>query len=151
MPSAIAKANKNFLCYYLARVLRMLYKNADCDHVEGLQTIMKSCDASILDDIPDKIGKLSGHIFLCYCLARVLRMLYKNVDCDHVEGLQTIMKSCDASILDYIPDKIGKLSGRIIRKWWASHGLPYVTELFHVTPKVRMFYNCYDVCVQCWY
>jgi hypothetical protein len=30
----------------------MLYDNG-CDHIEGLQTIMSSCDASILEDLPD--------------------------------------------------------------------------------------------------
>jgi hypothetical protein len=96
MSSAIAKANKNFLCYYLAGVLTMHYENADCGHVEGLQTIMNSCDASILDDIPEEIEKLSR---------------------------------C------------------IVRKWWASHGMPYVMELFCVTPEVRMFWDCYNVYV----
>jgi hypothetical protein len=93
MPSAIAKANNNFLCYYIAGVLRMLYESANCSHIEELQTIMNSCNASILDDIPDDLGKLSR---------------------------------------------------RIVRKWWASHGLPYVTDLFRITPEVRMFFTCCD-------
>lgn len=61
--------------------------------------------------------------FICYCVAGVLRMLYENV-CGHVEGLQTIMASCDALILEDIPDEIGKPTSRIVRKWWAKHGLP---------------------------
>jgi hypothetical protein len=64
-------------------------------------------------------------------------MLYDN-DCSYVEELQTIMNSCDASILDGIPDEIGKLYGRIVRKWWATHGLPYVIEIFHITLEVKM-------------
>jgi hypothetical protein len=56
-------------------------------------------------------------------------MLYKN-HCGHVEELQTIMNSCDASILDDILDEIGKLSWWIIRKWWATHGLPYIMGVF---------------------
>jgi hypothetical protein len=64
-------------------------------------------------------------------------MLYDN-DCRHVEELQTIMNSCDASILDDILNEIGKLSRSIVRKWWATHGLPYVIEIFHVTLEVRM-------------
>jgi hypothetical protein len=47
LPATIAKANKNFLCYAVVGILRMLYHNG-CDHIEGLQTIMASCDASIL-------------------------------------------------------------------------------------------------------
>jgi hypothetical protein len=75
--------------------------------------------------------------FLCYCIAGVLRMLYDN-DCGHVEELQTIMNSCNASILHDIPDEIGKLSGCIVRKWWSTYGLPYVTEIFCITPEERM-------------
>jgi hypothetical protein len=40
------------------------------------------------------------------------------------------MTSCDASILDDIPDEIGKLTGRIVRKWWATHGFPYIYRAF---------------------
>jgi hypothetical protein len=76
--------------------------------------------------------------------AEVLRMLYKNANCCHIEELQTIMNSCDASILDDIPDEIGKLSEGIVRKWWALHGFLYVMELFCITPEVRMFFACCD-------
>jgi hypothetical protein len=52
-PSArIVKANKTFVCYTVVEVLWMLYDNG-CDRIEGLQTIMSSCDASILEDLPD--------------------------------------------------------------------------------------------------
>jgi hypothetical protein len=47
LPATIAKANKTFLCYAVVGILLMLYHNG-CDHIEGLQTIMASCDASIL-------------------------------------------------------------------------------------------------------
>jgi hypothetical protein len=39
---------------------------------------------------------------------------------------------------------IGKLSGRIVRNWWASHCLPYVTDIFRIVPEVRMFATCGD-------
>jgi hypothetical protein len=38
-----------------------------------------------------------------------------------------------------IPEEIGKLSGCIVRKWWGSHGLLYVIDVFHVIPEVRIF------------
>jgi hypothetical protein len=44
LPTAIMKANKNFLCYCIAGVLRLLYENG-CSHVEELQTIMNSSNA----------------------------------------------------------------------------------------------------------
>jgi hypothetical protein len=70
-------------------------------------------------------------------------VLYENVNCDHLEGLETIMNSCDASILDDIPKEITKLSGRIVKRWWTSHGLPYTMIVFHVVPRgVRIFATC---------
>jgi hypothetical protein len=80
--------------------------------------------------------------FLGYCLVGVLKMLYENANCGHVVGLETIMNSCDASILDVIPEVIVKLSGHIMKRWWTSHGLPYVTNAFRVVLEVRMFATC---------
>jgi hypothetical protein len=82
--------------------------------------------------------------FLCYCLVRVLKMLYENVNGDHLEGLEAIMILCDASILDDIPEEIVKLSGCIVKRWWTSHGLPYVTDVFRVIPEVRVVATCCD-------
>jgi hypothetical protein len=65
LPGTITKVNKNFLCYCLAGVLRMLYKNACCGHLEGLEAIMNSCDASLLDDIPNEIAKLMNSCDPC--------------------------------------------------------------------------------------
>jgi hypothetical protein len=48
LPNATARAHKNFLCYCVAGVIRMLYDN-DCIHGEELQTIMNSCESSILE------------------------------------------------------------------------------------------------------
>jgi hypothetical protein len=42
LPGAILKANINFLCYCLVGVLKMLYENANCGHLEGLEAIMNS-------------------------------------------------------------------------------------------------------------
>jgi hypothetical protein len=46
------------------------------------------------------------------------------------------MSSCDASILDEIPDDIVKLTTCIVKRWWASHGQPYVTDAFSIEPEV---------------
>jgi hypothetical protein len=62
LSGAIMKANKNFLCYCLGGVLRMMYERMNCDHLDRLEAIMNSSDASLLDDIPDEIAKLSGRI-----------------------------------------------------------------------------------------
>jgi hypothetical protein len=87
--------------------------------------------------------------FLCYCLARVLRMLYHNANCSHIEGLEAIMNSCNASILDDIPEDIGKFSGCIVWKWWALHGFPYAMDVFCIVPEVWIFvtpYNAWRLC-----
>jgi hypothetical protein len=33
---------------------------------------------------------------------------------------------------------IAKLAGRIVRRWWSLHGLPYVTDVFRVELEVRL-------------
>jgi hypothetical protein len=71
-------------------------------------------------------------------------MLYQNANCGHIEVLEAIMNSCDASILDDIPEDIGKFTGRIVWKLWALHGLPYVMDVFRIVPEVRIFVAPYD-------
>jgi hypothetical protein len=94
--------------------------------------------------LPGAIFK-ANKSFFGYGLVGVLTMLYENAYCGHVAGLETIMNSCDASILDVIPEVIAKLSGHITKRWWTSHGLPYVTNAFRVVPEVRMFATCCGV------
>jgi hypothetical protein len=71
-------------------------------------------------------------------------MLYENENCGHLEELEAIINSCDTSILDDIPEETTKLSGRIVRRWWTSHGLLYATDVFCVIPEVRIFATCCD-------
>jgi hypothetical protein len=68
--------------------------------------------------------------FVCYAVVGVLRMLYDN-GCDHIEGLQTIMTSCDASIWEDLLEELSKLIGRLVKKWWTRHDLPHVADRFH--------------------
>jgi hypothetical protein len=49
------------------------------------------------------------------------------------------MSACDDSVLDEIPDDLAKLTSCIVKRWWASHALPYVTDIFHVEKEVRLF------------
>jgi hypothetical protein len=76
--------------------------------------------------------------FLVYCLVGVFKMLQGHMKCHHINGLGAIMNSCNASILDEVPDNIAKLSARIVKRWRSSYGLPYVTEAFCVEPEVRL-------------
>jgi hypothetical protein len=78
--------------------------------------------------------------FLVYCLVGVLKMLQGHAKCRHIDGLGAVMNSCDASILDEVLDNIAKLSACIMKRWWSSYGLSYVTEAFRVEPEVRLFF-----------
>jgi hypothetical protein len=83
--------------------------------------------------------------FLVYCLVGVLKMLDENVECHHHDGLDAIMSSCDASIIDEKPDEIAKLAACIVKRWWTSHGLPYVTDVFRIELEVGIFVTCCSV------
>jgi hypothetical protein len=76
-------------------------------------------------------------IFVCYVIVCILWMLYDS-DCEHMEGLQSIMASCDASILEDLPPELTKLMGRIVKKWWSEHGLPDGANHLRKEPKVSI-------------
>jgi hypothetical protein len=75
----------------------------------------------------------------------VIAKANENAECRHLDGLDAIMSSCDASILDEIPNDIVKLAACIVKRWWASHGFPYMTNAFHVKLNVRVFVTCCGV------
>jgi hypothetical protein len=151
---------KRFQDYHIhhCKKLRELWINlAKVVNVIGVQCLPHLGKGSTIGEIvewfdkeiqalPSTITKVNMN-FLCYCLAGVLRMLRKNANYDHLEGLEVIMNSCDAPLLNDIPDEIAKLSGHIVRRWWSLHGLPYVMDIFRVVPEVRVFAACYDVWV----
>jgi hypothetical protein len=83
----------------------------------------------------------------CIAFVGVLKMLQGHAKCRHIDGLGAVMNSWDASILDEVLDNIAKLSACIMKRWWSSYGLSYVTEAFRVEPEVRLFFlSCYDIC-----
>jgi hypothetical protein len=59
MSATFVKANRNFACYVIIGILRMLY-DFSCKHVSELQSLMSLCDASLLDDLPPELSKLMG-------------------------------------------------------------------------------------------
>jgi hypothetical protein len=97
--------------------------------------------------LPAAIAKVNKN-FVCYVVAGVLWMLHEN-GCGHVEGLQTIMFLCDASMLEDLPDEIAKLTSRLVKKWWVEHGLPHITKRFCITPEVIIFSACCEVFMLC--
>jgi hypothetical protein len=80
--------------------------------------------------------------FLVYCLLGVPKMLYENVKCCHLDELDAIMSSCDASFLDEISDETARLSARIVKRWWSSHSFPCVTDVYRIEPDVRISAVC---------
>jgi hypothetical protein len=60
----------------------------------------------------------------CFVVASILKMLEES-SCGHVPELQILVASSDASMLSDIPEDIGKITGRLVRRWWTHHGLLY--------------------------
>jgi hypothetical protein len=86
----------------------------------------------------DAIAKANKN-FLVYCLIGILKMLQEHTQCSHVARVEGIMSAYDAFIFDNVPADILKISARIVKKWWTSYGLPYVTEVSHFRAEVRFF------------
>jgi hypothetical protein len=93
----------------------------------------------------DKEIKALPHTSQDYCFVRVLKMLQGHALCHHVDGLDAIMSSCNASILDKIPNDITKLTVCIVKLWWTSRSLPYMTDGFCVEPEVGISIACCGV------
>jgi hypothetical protein len=77
--------------------------------------------------------------FLVYCLVGVLKMFPEHARCSHLDSLESIMAACDASMFDEVPANITRLLAHIVKRWWSSYGLPYVTEAFLIEPEVKFF------------
>jgi hypothetical protein len=69
--NTFVKANKNFMCYAVVCVLRMLY-DSGCDHMAEVQDLMTSCDATILEDLPPELLKLACRLVKKCWTVRVL-------------------------------------------------------------------------------
>jgi hypothetical protein len=61
LPGTFVQANKNFVAFAIAGVLRMLQESG-CDHLPRLNPLVSSSHASLLDDIPTKVEKLVGRL-----------------------------------------------------------------------------------------
>jgi hypothetical protein len=96
-----------------------------------------------IEVLPATVAK-ENNFFVCYAVVGILWMLYDN-SCDHIEGLQSIMATCDASKLYDLPEELSKLTGRLVKKWWMEHGLPDVTNGFRKKPVVRMLSICCNI------
>jgi hypothetical protein len=57
-PTAFAECNKNITCFTLVGVFKMLMR-VECEHLPELKKLALSCDASILHDVSDDIGRIA--------------------------------------------------------------------------------------------
>jgi hypothetical protein len=58
-----------------------------------------------------------------FALAGVLRILM-GVQYRHLPELRRLLTSSDASLLQSVPDEIGKIARKLVCNWWTNHGLP---------------------------
>jgi hypothetical protein len=59
-----------------------------------------------------------------FIVAGILKML-AGVGCEHISELWKLAVLSDASLLPEILEDIGKIAGKLVRRWWMNHGLPY--------------------------
>jgi hypothetical protein len=158
----VAATNKKFLNYRIGHCKRLCKLRGDLEKAVneiGVWCLLYPLKNSTIGEVimwfekeikvlPSTIEKANKN-FLVYYLVGVLKMLQGQAQCRHVDRLEAIKNSCDASILDKIPNDIAKLATRIVKMWWTSHGLPYVTNAFRVELEVRLFLLGVVVFVDC--
>jgi hypothetical protein len=57
LPTAFAECNENITCFTLVGIFKML-AGVECGHLPELKKSALSCDASLLHDVPDNLGKI---------------------------------------------------------------------------------------------
>jgi ElaB/YqjD/DUF883 family membrane-anchored ribosome-binding protein len=61
MPIAFAECNDNITCYALIGIFEMLVGEG-CDHLAELKKLALSCDASLLEDFPEDLGRIAKRL-----------------------------------------------------------------------------------------
>jgi hypothetical protein len=78
IPTAFAECNKNITCYTLIGIFRMLVGEG-CEHLLKLKKLTLSCDASLLKDFPEDLGRIAKKLVknwwtkhgLPYCVQKI--------------------------------------------------------------------------------
>jgi hypothetical protein len=78
LPIAFAECNKNITCFAQNGVFKML-AGVECGHLPELKKSALTCDASLLHDVPDDLGKIAWRVVkhwwtkygLSYCMQRI--------------------------------------------------------------------------------
>jgi hypothetical protein len=47
------------------------------------------------------------------------------VDCKQLPELKKLALSCDAWLLQDVPDDLGRIAKKLVKNWWTNHGLSY--------------------------
>jgi hypothetical protein len=76
--------------------------------------------------LPSAFAEANQNI-TCYVVAGILKML-SGVGCEHLSELRKLAISSDSSILHDIPSGIGKIAGKLVKKWWTEQRLPYCMQ-----------------------
>jgi hypothetical protein len=58
--------------------------------------------------------------------------------------LKKLALSYDASILQDVPDDIGRIVKMQMRNWWTNHGLPYYMQKIEEENWVSLATMCFD-------
>jgi hypothetical protein len=61
MPTTFAKCNENITCYMLIGIFRMLVGEG-CEHLPELKKLDLSCDASLLEDFSEDLGRIAKRL-----------------------------------------------------------------------------------------
>jgi hypothetical protein len=79
MPTAFAECNKNITCYMLIGAFKMLAR-VKCEHLPKLKKLALSCDALLLHDVPNDLGRIvkklvknCGPTMVCHIACRRLK------------------------------------------------------------------------------
>jgi hypothetical protein len=78
LPTAFAKSNENITCFTLVGVFKML-AGVECKHLSKLKKLALSCDASILHNVSDDVGRIVKKLMknwwtnhdLPYCMQKI--------------------------------------------------------------------------------
>jgi hypothetical protein len=61
LPTTFAKHNENITCFALIGVFKIL-AGVECGHILELKKSILTCDASLLHDVPDDLGKIAQRV-----------------------------------------------------------------------------------------
>jgi hypothetical protein len=92
---------------------------------------MFDCIVGEVIAVMDTIWRLNDN-FIVFSIKGVLSML-NGKGCQEMGQLHDLVGSCDAMVLENVPDDVHKLADQIVRRWWKPHGFQEDLRRFKVT------------------